>query len=91
MNLTYVSKFPDDEPVEVEVIAVFAKVIMLSKVNTGGIIYVSIQFYKEFLKGDFSELDNQLSKYKIQNNKQNLQSSRSNVSRRRQKDIKQRV
>ena len=86
MTVQYVSKFPDDKPVECEVTNVTKHIIALARLDTRGIILVSSKYYSEFIKeGDMDELRLKLSEYQTEDSSKNIQSSKQNVHRRRKK------
>lgn len=86
MTVQYVSKFPDDKPVECEVTNVTKHIIALARLDTRGIILVSSKYYSEFIKeGDMDELRLKLSEYQTEDSRKNIQSSKQNVRRRRKK------
>lgn len=86
MTVQYVSKFPDDKPVECEVTNVTKHIIALARLDTRGIILVSSKYYSEFIKeGDMDELRLKLSEYQTEDSSKNIQSSKQNVRRRRKK------
>ena len=86
MTVQYVSKFPDDKPVECEVTNVTKHIIALARLDTRGIILVSTKFYSEFItEGDMDELRLKLSEYQTEDSSKNIQSSKQNVRRRRKK------
>lgn len=86
MTVQYVSKFPDDKPVECEVTNVTKHIIALARLDTRGIILVSSKYYSEFIKeGDMDELRLKLSEYQTEDSSKNIQSSKQNVRRRGKK------
>ena len=86
MTVQYVSKFPDDKPVECEVTNVTKRIIALARLDTRGIILVSSKYYSEFIKeGDMDELRLKLSEYQTEDSRKNIQSSKQNVRRRGKK------
>jgi len=86
MTVQYVSKFPDDKPVECEVTNVTKHIIALARLDTRGIILVSSKYYSEFIKeGDMDELRLKLSEYQTEDSRKNIQSSKQNVRRRGKK------
>ena len=86
MTVQYVSKFPDDKPVECEVTNVTKHIIALARLDTRGIILVSTKFYSEFItEGDMDELRLKLSEYQTEDSRKNIQSSKQNVRRRGKK------
>ena len=86
MTVQYVSKFPDDKPVECEVTNVTKHIIALARLDTRGIILVSTKFYSEFItEGDMDELRLKLSEYQTEDSSKNIQSSKQNVRRRGKK------
>ena len=86
MTVQYVSKFPDDKPVECEVTNVTKHIIALARLDTRGIILVSSKYDSEFIKeGDMDELRLKLSEYQTEDSRKNIQSSKQNVRRRGKK------
>jgi len=86
MTVQYISKFPDDKPVECEVTNVTKHIIALARLDTRGIILVSSKYYSEFIKeGDMDELRLKLSEYQTEDSRKNIQSSKQNVRRRGKK------
>lgn len=86
MIVQYVSKFPDDAPVECEVTNITKHIIALARLDTRGIILVSSKHYSEFItEGDIDELKLKLSEYQTEDSRKNIQSSQWYVQRRRKK------